>query len=48
VRLEEAIAAFDDACLTVSETAWLDEWVQGVRFHRDETQAEITRRRATK
>ncbi len=46
-RLEEAVAAFD-ACLTVAETAWLDEWVQGVRSHRDENQAEITRRRAAK
>ena len=43
-RLEEAIVAFD-ACLTVTETAWPEEWVQQVRSHRDETQAEITRRR---
>ena len=46
-RLEEAIVAFD-ACLTVTETAWPEEWVQQVRSHRDETRAEITRRRATK
>ena len=44
-RLEEAIVAFD-ACLTVTETAWPEEWVQQVRSHRDETRAEITRRRA--
>jgi hypothetical protein len=44
-RLEEAIAAFD-ACLTVTEMAWPKEWVQQVRSHRDETRAEITRRRA--
>ena len=36
-RLQEAVAAFD-ACLTVTS-------VQKVRSHRDETQAEITRRR---
>jgi tetratricopeptide (TPR) repeat protein len=46
-RLEEAVAAFD-ACLTVTETAWPEEWVQQVRLYRDETRAEITRRRATK
>jgi tetratricopeptide (TPR) repeat protein len=46
-RLEEAVAAFD-ACLTVVETVWPAEWVQQVRSHRDETQAEIGLRRATK
>jgi hypothetical protein len=46
-RLEEAAAAFD-ACLTVTETAWPAEWVQRVRSLRDETRAEITRRRAAK
>jgi tetratricopeptide (TPR) repeat protein len=46
-RLEEAVAAFD-ACLTVVETVWPAEWVQQVRSHRDETQAEVNRRRATK
>jgi hypothetical protein len=44
-RLEEAVSAFD-ACLTVTETAWPEEWAQQVRSHRDETRAEITRRRA--
>ena len=29
-RLEEAVAAFD-ACLTVAEKAWPEEWVQDVR-----------------
>jgi hypothetical protein len=46
-RLQEAVAAFD-ACLSVTETAWPEEWVQQVRSHRDETQAEISRRRAAK
>jgi tetratricopeptide (TPR) repeat protein len=46
-RLEEAVAAFD-ACLIVIETAWPAEWVQQVRSHRDETQAEVNRRRVTK
>jgi hypothetical protein len=32
--------------LTVSETAWPEKWVEEVRSHRDETRAEITRRRA--
>ena len=31
-----ALAAFD-ACLTVAETAWPEEWVQEVRSRRDET-----------
>ena len=46
-RLEQAVAAFD-ACLTVTEAAWPPEWVQQLRSHRDETQAEVNRRRATK
>jgi hypothetical protein len=46
-RLEEAVTAFD-ACLTVTETAWPEEWVEEVRSHRDETRAEITRRGAAK
>jgi hypothetical protein len=46
-RLEEAVAAFD-ACLTVMETAWPEEWVQEVRSHRDKTRAAIARRPATK
>jgi hypothetical protein len=41
-RLEEAVAAFE-ACLTVIETSWPEEWVQPVRLHRDETQTEIIR-----
>jgi hypothetical protein len=44
--LLEAVAAFN-ACLTVAETDWPEEWVHQVRSHRDETRAEITRR-ATK
>jgi len=43
--LEEAVAAFD-ACLTVTETVWPEEWVQQMRSHLDETRAEIARRRA--
>jgi hypothetical protein len=46
-RLEEAVAAFD-AYLTVTATAWPAEWVQQVCSHRDETQAEIARRRVMK
>jgi tetratricopeptide (TPR) repeat protein len=46
-RLEEAVAAFDE-CLTVTEVAWPQIWLQQVRSHRDETRAEITQRRATK
>ena len=45
-RLEEAAAAFD-ACLAVTETAWPEEWVHRVRSHRDETRAEVIRRRGT-
>jgi tetratricopeptide (TPR) repeat protein len=40
---EEAVAAFE-ACLTVTERAWPEEWVQEVRSHRGETRAEIARR----
>jgi tetratricopeptide (TPR) repeat protein len=46
-RLEEAVAAFD-AGLTVTETAWPEEWVHRVRSHRDEIRAELTRQRAMK
>jgi tetratricopeptide (TPR) repeat protein len=46
-RLEEAVAAYN-ACLTVTETGWPAEQVQPVRLHRDETLAEINRRRAIK
>jgi tetratricopeptide (TPR) repeat protein len=46
-RLEEAVAAFD-ACLTVTETAWPEEWVHEVRSHRDETRAEIVQKRVAK
>ena len=46
-RLQEAAAAFD-ACLTVAETAWREEWVQQVHSRRENTRAEITRRRTTK
>jgi len=42
-RLEEAVAAFD-ACLTVTEKAWPEEWVQNLRSNRDEAMAEIARR----
>jgi tetratricopeptide (TPR) repeat protein len=45
-RLKEAVTAFE-ACLTVTETAWPEEWVEHVRSHRDETRAEIMRRRGT-
>jgi len=44
-RLLEAVEAFD-ACLTVGTIAGPVEWVQQVRSHRDETQAEIARRQA--
>ena len=44
-RLEEAVLAFG-ACLTVTETAWPEAWVRQVRSNRDESRAEITRRRA--
>jgi len=43
-RLEEAVAAFG-ASLTVTEMAWPEAWVRQVRSHRDETRAEIARRR---
>ena len=43
-RLEEAVAAFD-ACLTVTASAWPVQWVRYVQTRRDETQAEIARRR---
>ena len=45
-RLREAPAAFD-ACLTVTKTAWPEELAWQVRALRDETRAEIARRRAT-
>jgi hypothetical protein len=45
--LEEAATAFD-ACLTVTGTAWPEEWARQVRSHRDETCVQITRRPATK
>ncbi len=45
-RLEEAVEAFE-ACLSVTVSVWPNEWVQDVRTHRDDTQAEIARR-ATK
>ena len=38
--LEEGVAAFD-ACLTVAKTSWPAEWVQQMRSHRDQMQAEI-------
>lgn len=44
-RLEEAVTAFD-ACLTVVASAWPAEWVRDVRRHREDAQAEITRRGA--
>jgi hypothetical protein len=47
VRVEEAVAAFA-ACLTATETVCPAEWVQQVRSHLDDTQAEVNRRRATK
>ncbi len=46
-HLEAAVAAFN-VCLTVTDTVWPTEWVQQVHSHRDKTQAEITRRQATK
>jgi hypothetical protein len=33
-RLEEAVAVFD-MCLTITDTAWLEERAQQVRSHRD-------------
>jgi hypothetical protein len=42
-RLQQAVSAWE-ACLTVTETAWPEEWVLQVRSHRDETRAEIARR----
>jgi hypothetical protein len=44
-RLQEAVAVFD-ACLTVPQMPWPTGLVQQVRSIRDETQAEIARRRA--
>jgi hypothetical protein len=41
-RLEEAVSAFG-ACLSVTETAWPEEWVRQVRSNRDEALAEIAR-----
>ena len=46
-RLEEAVAAWE-LCLTVVESAWPQDWVQSVRKNRDEAQAEIRRRQASK
>jgi len=43
-KLEEAVAAFN-ACLAVTTPVWPPEWVRFVETRRDETQAEITRRR---
>lgn len=41
-KLREAMAAWE-ACLTISETAWPQEWVQWVRGRRNQTQLEIAR-----
>jgi hypothetical protein len=41
-RLQEAVTAVN-ACLTVTETVWLKEWVQLLRSLREETRAEIAR-----
>src|SRR5208283_345194 len=43
-KLEEAVAAFN-ACLAVTTPVWPPDWVRFVETRRDETQAEITRRR---
>ncbi len=42
-RLQQAVSAWE-ACLTVTETVWPQEWVRQVQSHRDETRAEIARR----
>jgi hypothetical protein len=44
-HLQEAVAAWD-ACLIVVSSAWPPEWVETVRSHRKDTQAEIAQRLA--
>jgi hypothetical protein len=45
-RLEEGVAAWN-ACLAVTTSVWPPDWVRIVETRRDETQAEIGRRRET-
>ena len=44
-RLEEAVDAFD-ACLMVTASVWLPEWVSRMRALKEETRAEIRQRTA--
>ena len=42
-RMMEAVAAWD-ACLEVTASVWLPDWVRIVKIQRDEAQTELRRR----